>query len=114
VLSADVLRCLETIGPYAEATRLTVESEPLLSESGYSSRPEHAVDRLIELLRTKVPSAVCSQGKTIPGLVTSACLALNSKPPDEPSVRKGGLLVLHLLDQGDLSVVASERWDPLA
>jgi len=114
VLSADVLRCLETIGPYAEETRLTVESEPLLSESGYGTQPDLAVERLLELLRTQVPSAVCSQGKTIPGLITAAYLALNAKPPDDASVRKGGLLVLHLQNGGEPNVVASERWDPLA
>jgi 8-oxo-dGTP diphosphatase len=114
VLSADVLRCLQTIGPYAEESRLTVESEPLLSESGFGTQPELAVDRLIELFRSRVPSVVCSQGKTIPGLVTASCLALNAKPPDEPSIRKGGLLVLHLRDHGDLTVAATERWEPLA
>jgi 8-oxo-dGTP diphosphatase len=114
VLSADVLRCLQTIGPYAEDNRLTVESEPLLSESGYGSQPENAVERLIELLHSKVTSVVCSQGKTIPGLVTNACLSLNAKPPDDASVRKGGLLVLHLRDNSELTVAATERWDPLA
>ncbi len=114
VLSADVLRCLETIGPYAEAARLTVESEPLLSEGGFGTQPDLAVERLLELLQAKVPSAVCSQGKSIPGLVTAACLALNAKPPDDPSVRKGGLLVLHVQDGGGPAVSATERWEPLA
>jgi 8-oxo-dGTP diphosphatase len=119
VLSADVMRCLETIGPYAGAARLTVESEPLLSETGFASQPENAVERLIELLRTQLPSVVCSQGKTIPGLVTGACEALASKPPDDVSVRKGGLLIMHLQDgthsgrSTTPTVVAVERFDPM-
>jgi 8-oxo-dGTP diphosphatase len=113
VLSADVLRCLETIGPYAEEARLTVESEPLLSETGYAEQPDLAVDRLLELLSSHVPSVVCSQGKTIPGLVTSACAALGAKPPDDPSVRKAGLIVLHLQADDPLRINALERFDPI-
>ena len=44
VLSADVLRCLETVGPYAALRALTVESEPLVSESGFAAHAERAVD----------------------------------------------------------------------
>jgi len=43
VLSADVLRCMETVGPYATSRRLAVESEPLVSESGFAAHPEQAV-----------------------------------------------------------------------
>jgi 8-oxo-dGTP diphosphatase len=119
VLSADVMRCLETIGPYAGEARLTVESEPLLSETGYGSQPDLAVERLLDLLRTQVPSVACSQGKTIPGLVTAACAALGGKPPEDASVRKGGLIVLHLQNGGNsspepaISLAATERFDPL-
>ena len=42
VMSADVLRCMETIGPYASVARLPVESEPLLSEAGYAEQPDLA------------------------------------------------------------------------
>ncbi|HVS68141.1 MAG TPA: NUDIX hydrolase [Mycobacteriales bacterium] len=113
VLSADVLRCLETIGPYAGEARLTVESEPLLSEAGYAQQPELAVDRLLELLGSHVPSVVCSQGKTIPGLVTSACASLGAKPPDDASVRKAGLFVLHLHADDPLRINVLERFDPI-
>ncbi|HWC33872.1 MAG TPA: NUDIX hydrolase [Mycobacteriales bacterium] len=113
VLSADVLRCLETIGPYAGEARLTVESEPLLSETGFAEQPELAVDRLLALLSSHVPSVVCSQGKTIPGLVTAACATLGAKPPDDASLRKGGLFVLHLHAADPLRITALERFDPI-
>jgi 8-oxo-dGTP diphosphatase len=114
VISADVLRCMQTVGPFAASNRILVESEPLLSESGYAAEPKIAVDRLIEVVRTKVPSAACSQGKTIPGLVTSARVALKASSLQDASVRKGGLLVMHLQHNPDLTLVATERWDPLA
>ena len=113
VLSADVLRCLETIGPYAGEARLTVDSEPLLSETGYAEQPDLAVDRLLELLGSHAASVVCSQGKTIPGLVTAACAMLGAKPPDDPSVRKAGLFVLHLQADDPLRINAMERFDPI-
>ena len=114
VLSADVLRCLETIGPYAEHARHTVESEPLLSETGYAGQPELALQRLLEIMCVGTASVVCSQGKTIPGLVSAACLALKSSAPSEPSVRKGGLIVLHVETGDRCRIVATERFDPLA
>jgi 8-oxo-dGTP pyrophosphatase MutT (NUDIX family)/phosphohistidine phosphatase SixA len=113
VLSADVLRCMETIGPYASHAQLPVESEPLLSEAGYAQQPDRALERLLEIICSGVPSVVCSQGKTLPDLLTAACIALNAAPPADPTVRKGGMTVLHLQDESPTKLVATERFDPL-
>jgi 8-oxo-dGTP diphosphatase len=113
VLSADVLRCMETIGPYASYAKLPVESEPLVSETGYAAKPDMALDRLLEIIRSGEPATVCSQGKTLPSLIKSACDELNGAPPDDPSVRKGGLIVLHLRDRDKPHLAATERFDPL-
>jgi 8-oxo-dGTP diphosphatase len=114
VLSADVLRCTETIGPYAHVAHLPVESEPLVSEVGYAEQPARALERLLEIVGSGVPSVVCSQGKTLPSLLTSACKALKFPPPSDPTVRKGGLTVLHLRDGSPPELAATERFDPLA
>lgn len=113
VLSADVLRCMETIGPYAGFAHLPVESEPLVSEAGYAEQPDRALERLLEIISSGVPSVVCSQGKNLPSLLTSACEALNFPPPSDPSVRKGGLAVLHVRNGSPPELVATERFDPL-
>jgi 8-oxo-dGTP pyrophosphatase MutT (NUDIX family)/phosphohistidine phosphatase SixA len=113
VLSADVLRCMETIGPYATHAQLPVESEPLLSEAGYAQQPDRALERLLEIICSGVPSVVCSQGKTLPALLTAACAALNSPPPSDPSVRKGGMTVMHLHKGSPPSLVATDRFDPV-
>lgn len=113
VLSADVLRCMETIGPYASHARLPVESEPLLSEAGYAEQPDRALERLLEIVGSGVPSVVCSQGKTLPALLTAACLALDAEPPADPTVRKGGMTVMHLRQGSATQLVATERFDPL-
>jgi 8-oxo-dGTP diphosphatase len=113
VVSADVLRCVETVGPYAGEARLAVESEPLLSEAGYAQQPDLAVERLLAVLRSHVPSVVCSQGRTIPGLVTAACATISAKPPQDPSLRKAGLFVLHLDDADPLRISELERFGPV-
>jgi 8-oxo-dGTP pyrophosphatase MutT (NUDIX family)/phosphohistidine phosphatase SixA len=113
VLSADVLRCTETIGPYAGHAHLTVESEPLVSEAGYAEQPERALERLLDIMRSAVPSVVCTQGKALPSLVVGVCEALNTPPPEDPTVRKGGLAVLHLRDPSAPQLIATERLDPL-
>jgi 8-oxo-(d)GTP phosphatase len=113
VLSADVLRCMETIGPYASFARLSVESEPLVSEAGYAQQPDLALERLLEIMGSGVPSALCSQGKTLPALLSDACTTLKATPPEDPSVRKGGLAVVHLHHGRGLRAVATERFDPL-
>jgi 8-oxo-dGTP pyrophosphatase MutT (NUDIX family)/phosphohistidine phosphatase SixA len=113
VLSADVLRCMETIGPYAGYAHLSVESEPLVSEAGYAEQPDRALERLLEIICSGVPSVVCSQGKTLPSLLIDACAALKGPAPADPSVRKGGMTVMHLRDPSAPQLVATERFDPL-
>lgn len=114
VLSADVLRCLETVGPYAAARRLTVESEPLLSESGQAAHPGAALDRVLTAVATGEPAAICSQGKAMPDLLAGVCLALGHEVPDDLSTRKGGLWVLHVSGSGSGRLSALERFDPVA
>jgi 8-oxo-(d)GTP phosphatase len=113
VLSADVMRCLQTVGRYAEHAHLSVESEPLLSESAYLERPELSVDRMLEILSSGLSTVACSQGKTIPGLVTSVCAALGYEEPTT-SVRKGGLVLLHVQDGALPRIGAVEHFDPVA
>lgn len=96
VLSADVVRCLDTVAPFARAHGRTVESEPLMSETGFAGQPEAAAERLLAIMGTGTPTAVCAQGRSIPGLVERTCLALGSPPPGSTRLAKGGFWVLHL------------------
>ena len=115
VVSADVARCLETVAPFGKNHALEVESEPLFSERGFSDDPDAAVDRLVEVGSTATPTAVCSQGKTIPGLVSELCELLGVEPPDDLSVRKGAMCVLHFDDEVDeLELVDIDRVDAVA
>ena len=67
ILWADVDRCIETVAPFAEAVRLPVRPEPVLSEAGYPGREE-----AVALLRSADPvrdTVACSQGDVIPDLL---------------------------------------------
>ena len=112
VLSADVLRCLETVGPYAASRQLTIESEPLMSESGFAAHPERALDRLVALLSDAEPTVVCSQGKALPDLIAGLYARLGTRPPADTSVRKGGLRVLHVADRDSARVAGADAFDP--
>ncbi len=63
VVSADVLRCTQTIVPLATRLSLDVESEPLLSEVGYAGEPEQTLARMLELVDAGDATAVCSSGR---------------------------------------------------
>jgi 8-oxo-(d)GTP phosphatase len=96
VVSADVLRCLDTVGPYAEVRQVPVESEPLMSESGTTVHLETAVDQLVDLCARRESVAVCSQGKAIPLLLEGLCGLLSSPVPTERHTRKSGFWTVHL------------------
>jgi 8-oxo-dGTP pyrophosphatase MutT (NUDIX family)/phosphohistidine phosphatase SixA len=114
VLSADVLRCLETVGPYAASHELAVESEPLVSESGVAAHPDAAVERMLAIAASGEAVAVCSQGKAMPELLTGMCRALGYLAPPDPATRKGGMWGLHFAANGKARLAGMERFDPPA
>jgi 8-oxo-dGTP diphosphatase len=112
VLSADVLRCLETVGPYAQEHALTVESEPLVSEKGFGDHADAAVERLLAIAADREAVVVCSQGKALPDLIAGVCRGLGYLSPPDTSTRKGAFWVLHLAANGKPRLAGLERFDP--
>ncbi len=110
VLSADVLRCLETVAPYAIDRRIAVETEPLLSEVGYPANPDAAMARCLEILKSPEPLVMCSQGRVIPDLLSGICHNFGVPTPPDTVIPKGSFWVLHLA--GD-HLVAIERHTPI-
>ena len=114
VLSADVLRCLETVGPYAAARSLTVGSEPLVSETGFAAHADAAVERVLAIGAEREPVVICSQGKAMPTLIAGICRGLGYLSPADTTTRKGALWVLHLAANGKPRLAGLDRFDPLA
>lgn len=116
VLSADVQRCLETVSPYADKRRLTIESEPLFSEAGAQTNAEAGAERLVDAAARGVPTVVCSQRGAMLDLVPRLCELLGCPAPSDVSTRKGGFWVFQLAARvgGGVDLVSVERFEPLA
>ncbi|MFL6138626.1 MAG: NUDIX hydrolase [Frankiaceae bacterium] len=111
LVSADVVRCLTTLAPYAARTHATVQSEPLLSEVGAATHPEAAVARCVETVMAHVPTVLCTQRKALPTLLDGLADAFPGARCGE-LLRKGEMYVLHFTDGGEKpEIVAVERFD---
>ena len=69
IVSADVLRCRQTVEPLADALSLGIRDEPVLSESVYPGREIDAVTLIRTLGGPHHASVACSQGEVIPDLI---------------------------------------------
>jgi 8-oxo-dGTP pyrophosphatase MutT (NUDIX family) len=69
VLSANPLRCVQTVGPFANDAGLDVVVERAFGDEAYGREPDAAVHALLALAKPRRVSVVSSQGATIPGLV---------------------------------------------
>lgn len=110
--SADVLRCLDTLGPFAALKQLTIDIEPLLSETGFTANPAAATGRVLEIVAAPPSSVLCTQGAALPGLVVEMCRALGGKADRLLAVHKGGSVVLHVSDGSGPELVAVEQLPP--
>jgi 8-oxo-(d)GTP phosphatase len=69
VVSADFVRCRQTVQPLADSLGLTIRDEPVLSEVAYYGREGEAVALLRGLGGPHDASVACSQGGVIPDLL---------------------------------------------
>jgi 8-oxo-(d)GTP phosphatase len=69
VLSAEPVRCLQTVQPTAAGLGLPVEVEPLLGKAGAGNAARAAVRLVRGLVADGAPAMVCSQGEVIPDLI---------------------------------------------
>ena len=69
VLSAPLLRCLDTVAPLADRLGLPVEREPLLSEDAWQRTPGEVLARLRTLARPGAAVVLGSQGGAVPGML---------------------------------------------
>jgi 8-oxo-dGTP diphosphatase len=112
IVSADYLRCLQTVNPLSEAIGVPVREEPLLSERGFPGHEEEAVAFVRNLGRPGGAVVACTQRKVIPELVArlaaDAEVELDGSGSDL-SVRKGGVWALSFYDH---KLVGAEAFPP--
>lgn len=68
VHSSDAARCTQTVRPFAEVARRTIEQEPQFSEPGFEANPQAALDRLESLFHSTRRLALCSHRPVLPAL----------------------------------------------
>jgi len=90
VATSSSVRCVETVEPYAEASGLSLEATPVLSEE-VATRAE--VRTLVRGLRHDAeeagPTAICTHRPVLP-------LVFDALGLEDPKLEKGEMLVLHL------------------
>jgi 8-oxo-(d)GTP phosphatase len=97
IVSADYVRCVQTVEPLAEAVGLPVKEEPLLSETGYPGHEEEAVAVVREFGAQGGAVVACTQGDVIPDLL--ARLADDERPGEGPfQAKKGAAWLLSFSD----------------
>jgi 8-oxo-dGTP pyrophosphatase MutT (NUDIX family)/phosphohistidine phosphatase SixA len=109
IISADYVRCVQTVEPLSEAIGVPVEEEPLLSERGFPRREEEAVALIRELGRPGRAVVACSQAKVIPELVERLAADDQVDLEGETHVKKGGVWSLSFHDH---KLVGAEAFPP--
>ena len=95
VCAADVVRCQDTLQPFADAAGLSVRTDPRL---GSRADPAAGVDALTELAARGRPAVVCTQREVLARLVSGACsrLGVPTVPSDVGEVPRGSVVALHV------------------
>ncbi|MDP9251032.1 MAG: NUDIX hydrolase [Chloroflexota bacterium] len=109
ILSADYVRCEQTVEPLSESLGLAVQVEPIVSESGYPGNEEAAVRLLRTVGGLHSASVVCSQGDVIPDLLSRLAEEDGVDLPELIVPRKAGTWALTF--QGE-RLVAAELFAP--
>jgi 8-oxo-(d)GTP phosphatase len=109
ILSADYVRCVETVRPLSESIGVPVTEEALLSEQGFPGHEQAAVDLLRNLGRPGSAAVVCSQAGVIDELVERLSTTDGLEVEEPFNVKKGGVWALSFDDQ---KLVDAERLPP--
>ncbi|MFL6128776.1 MAG: NUDIX hydrolase [Mycobacteriales bacterium] len=113
VLSADLLRCVQTVQELAADVGVPVEPEPALTEEAYEKDPQRAMDRLLASVGGEERVVVvCSQGGVIPDVVGRLATehGVRLAKPKLPA-RKASVWALSFLDS---ELVAGDYYHDLA
>jgi len=104
VISSPAVRCVASMRPYALAFGGSIEAEAILTPPVRAPDSSDRTDQggsFLPLFRHLVaagqPAVVCLHRENLPLALAAACSALGAPPTMvEPSLLKGGFLVLHI------------------
>ena len=107
VWSADNVRCVDTVAPFAEALGLEVVEMPILSATGYPGREEEAVAHVRTADERDL--VISSQGEVIPDLMARLAADDHVDLPESLSAAKGSVWALTMAGE---ALVAAEYFPP--
>ena len=90
IISADFVRCVQTVEPLSHSAGVPVTEDSLLSELGYPRRREAAVE-LMRNLTNGGAAVACSQGDVIPDLLGRLAEADRVPLPEDFAAPKGSV-----------------------
>lgn len=91
IVSADYVRCVQTVEPLSDAIGLKIIEESLFSEDGYPGHEEEALALLRSYAKPPDATVVCSQGNAIPDLLARLTLQDHVDIPHPPPNKKGSV-----------------------
>jgi 8-oxo-(d)GTP phosphatase len=111
IVTADPLRCVETVRPLSESIGVPARTEPLLSEHGFPGHEADAVELIRNLGRPGGAAVACSQRGVIDEIVGRLAEADEVDVGDTLVLKKGGVWALAFDDH---RLVGAERLPPPA
>jgi 8-oxo-dGTP diphosphatase len=103
IVSADLVRCIDTVRPLADHLGVTVRVDPVFGDAEFADSPNATEDALLALAKPGKVTVVCSQGMTIPGLVDRLGRGVH-----DSDTRKGTFWALSVVDG---NVVSTDYYD---
>ncbi len=114
--SSDALRCIDTLAPYADSRKKTIQLDTLFSEEGYDGKKRGSLRLLNNLLANPAASVLCTHRPVLPELLAhiERQLGLSKSEHLDPSLPPGGFIVLHreFHPKKGLRISAIERHTP--
>ena len=99
IVSADLVRCIDTMRPLADHLGIPVRVEPVFGDVEFAASPNATEDAVLALAKPGKVSVVCSQGVAVPGLVDRLGRGVR-----DSDTRKGTFWALSVVDGTVVSV----------
>jgi 8-oxo-(d)GTP phosphatase len=93
IVSADFVRCIQTVQPFAEAVGLPIKEDAVFSELGYPGQESDGVKMIRDFGISGLSTVVCSQGDVIPDLLERMSEQDHVDIP-QPDPKKGSVCAL--------------------
>ena len=115
VFSSPWTRCLSTIAPYAQRTKVKVKTQPEFTEAANAKKPAQTQNALQNIIELGKPAVVCTHRPVLPTMIesleTKASKPMKIKLHLAAGLKPGSFSVIHL--DKNHQIVEVEHHSPL-